>query len=230
VAEDMADVFVIAVVASLDAGLIAATVFLLGRPRPATKLLAFLVGGMSLSIGFGLLIVLALHGSRIFRGPDQSVSAIIEVAAGTLLLAVAIAVGSGRAAHWHARRRRRTDASRTARPSLSERAVGHDSLWIAWAAGAAYSVPGAYYLAGLALLVKLNRPTTTDILAIVGFNLIMFAFVEIPLLGFLFAPERTRALASKFSAWMSRRRRPLIVVLAGGGGGYLLVSGLSTLP
>ena len=225
----MADVFAIAVLASLDAGLIAATVVLLGRPRPGRKLLAFLIGGMSFSIGFGLLIVLALHGSGVFHETDGSLSAIVEVAAGTLLLAVAIAVGSGRVAHWQARRRQRTDASRSPRPSLSERAFGHDSLWIAWAAGAAYSAPGAYYLAGLALLVKLDKPTATDVLAIVGFNLIMFAFLEIPLLGFLFAPERTRALTGRLSGWMSRRRRTLIVVIAGAGGAYLLISGLATL-
>ena len=35
------------------------------------------------------------------------------------------------------------------------------------------------------------------VLAIVGFNLIMFAFLEIPLLGFLLAPERTRALTER---------------------------------
>jgi hypothetical protein len=40
-------------------------------------------------------------------------------------------------------------------------------------AGAAYSVPGAYYLAGLALLIKLDAGTTTDIVAVLAFNLVM---------------------------------------------------------
>ena len=60
----MGQVFLIAVVSALDAGLITAAVVLLGRPRPARQLGAYLMGGMGFSIIFGLLIVLALHGSK----------------------------------------------------------------------------------------------------------------------------------------------------------------------
>jgi hypothetical protein len=55
----MGQVFLIAVVSALDAGLLTAAVLLLGRPRPAPQLGAYLIGGMGFSIIFGLLIVLA---------------------------------------------------------------------------------------------------------------------------------------------------------------------------
>ena len=99
----MADVFVIAVLASLDAGLLAAAVVLLGRPQPARQLLAFLIGCMGLSIIFGLVIVFALHGSKLVRHPDPTVSAVIEIAAGALLLVVALAVLLGRNVQWRPR-------------------------------------------------------------------------------------------------------------------------------
>jgi Sap-like sulfolipid-1-addressing protein len=225
----VADVFVLAVISSLDAGLIAAAVVLLGRPRPASNLRAYLVGGMGFSIAFGLVILLALHGSGALRHPSRPTSAIVEVAAGALLIAVAALVFSGRAAQWHPRRRNQSADDRGHRPSLEERALGNDSLWIAWAAGALYSAPGAYYLAGLALLAKLNRPAPINVVAIVGFNLVMFAFIELPLLGFLFAPDKTRKLAQQLNRWMTRHKRTLVGVAAGGGGAYLLVSGLSGL-
>jgi hypothetical protein len=38
------EVFVLAVVAALDAGLLTAAVVLMGRPRPAQHLLAYLIG------------------------------------------------------------------------------------------------------------------------------------------------------------------------------------------
>jgi hypothetical protein len=224
----MADVFVIAVLASLDAGLLAAAVVLLGRPQPARQLLAFLIGCMGLSIIFGLVTVFALHGSKLVRHPDPTVSAVIEIAAGALLLVVALAVLLGRNVQWRPRRRRH-DPQRPERQSLSDRAVGHDSLWIAWAAGALYSAPGAYYVAGLALLVKLDQPIATDAVAIVGFNLVMFAFIELPLLGFVVAPERARTLTEKLNGWMTRHKRTLITVVAGIGGLYLLITGLSAL-
>jgi threonine/homoserine/homoserine lactone efflux protein len=185
---------------------------------------------MGFSIGFGVVIVFALHGSSLARHPSPTVSAIIEVAAGALLLVVAVVAASGRSVQWHPRRRRKTKSEKPQRESLYDRAVGHDSLWLAWVAGAIYSVPGAYYLAGLALLVKLDRPTATDVLAIVGFNLVMFAFIELPLLGFVLAPDRARAVTERFSNWMTRHKWALIAVVGGAGGTYLLVSGLTSLP
>jgi hypothetical protein len=225
----MTDVFLMAVVASLDAGLLAAAVVLLSRPRPAQQLLAYLVGGMGLSIAIGLVVVLALHGSSILKGPSASTSAIIEVAAAGLLLVVAALVASGRTAEWHARRQDRHPPRHPVRQSLHDRALGNDSVWIAWAAGALYSVPGAYYIAGLALLAKLDEPPATDVLAVIAFNLVMFALIELPLLGFVVAPNRTRSATERFNAWMTRHKRKLIVAVAGIGGAYLLVDGLSTL-
>ena len=224
----MGEVFVIAVVAALDAGLLAAAVVMLGRPRPARQLLAYLIGGMTFSIIVGLLIVFALRGSSVLRGPDKSTRAVIEVAAGALLIVIAAAVVSGRRVQWHPRRSRKRDAEHP-RQSLPERALGHDSLWIAWAAGAAYSWPGAEYLAGLALLAKLNASPAANVGAILGFNVVMFALIELPLLGLALLPDRTQALTEKLNTWMTSHRRTLIVIVAGAGGAYLLLSGLTDL-
>ena len=225
----MAEVFVIAAVAAVDAGLLAAAIVMLGRPRPARQLLAYLIGGMGFSIIIGLLIVLALHGSSVLRGPDKSTRAVIEVAAGALLIVLAAAAVSGRRVQWHPRRSRQRDAEHPPRQSLHDRALGHDSLWIAWAAGAAYSWPGAEYIAGLALLAKLNASPAANVAAILGFNLVMFALIELPLLGLALLPDRTRALTEKLNTWMTAHRRTLIVIVAGAGGAYLLISGLTDL-
>jgi hypothetical protein len=220
-------VFILAVVSALDAGLLAAAVVLLGRPRPAQKLLAYLVGGMSCSVLFGLLIVFALHGAKLFPKPDPSTSGVIELAAGCLLIAIAIAVRVRLVSRWRARRRARTRDDRPQRQSRYERALGHDALWVAWAAGAVYSLPGVYYLAGLALLARLDEPVTTNVLAILGFNVIMFALIELPLVGFLLAPARTRSIAEGLNSWTMRHGRNLIAILAAAAGIYLLVAGLS---
>jgi hypothetical protein len=223
----MGQVFVIAVVSAFDAGLLTAAVVMLGRPQPARQLGAYLIGGLGFSIIFGLLIVLALHGSNLRLG--RSTQGIIEVAAGALLLAVAGAEWAGRKVQWHPRRTRKRDADRSGRQSLHDRALGHDSLWVAWAAGALYSAPGAYYLAGLALLAKQNLSAITNVLVILGFNLIQFALIELPLIGLVVAPDRARALTEKLNDWMTAHRRIVIVCLAGVIGGYLLISGVSDL-
>jgi hypothetical protein len=149
--------------------------------------------------------------------------------AGALLIVVAVAEWSGRKLQWHPRRTHKPDAERSGRPSLHDRALGHDSLWIAWAAGALYSVPGAYYLAGLALLAKQNVSAATDVLVILGFNVIQFALFELPLIGLVLMPDRTRSLTEKLNHWMTAHRRIVIVILAGAIGTYLLISGISDL-
>ena len=55
------------------------------------------------------------------------------------------------------------------------------------------------YLAGLALLAKLNASAATNVLAILGFNIVMFALIELSLLGLLLMPERTHALTQKLN-------------------------------
>jgi hypothetical protein len=223
----MGQVFVIAVVSALDAGLLTASVVLLGRPQPARQLGAYLIGGMGFSIAFGLLIVLALHGSSLRIG--RSTQGVIEVAAGALLIVVAVAEWSGRKMQWHPRRAHEAVADGSGRQSLKDRALGRDSLWIAWAAGAIYSAPGAYYLAGLALLAKQNASATTNVFVILAFNLIQFALIELPLLGLVLLPDRTRSLTERFNTWMTAHRRTVIVIMAGAIGTYLLVTGLGDL-
>jgi hypothetical protein len=151
------------------------------------------------------------------------------VVAGGLLSLVAVAELSGRKVQWHPRRPRKRDADRSGQQSLHDRALGQDSLWISWAAGALYSAPGAYYLAGLALLAKQNVSATTNVLVILGFNLIQFALIELPLLGLVLTPDRTRSLTEKLNDWMTAHRRIVIVCLSGAIGSYLLISGISDL-
>jgi hypothetical protein len=220
------EVFVIAVVAALDAGLLAAAVVMLGRPRPARQLLAYLIGGMTFSIIIGLLIVFALRGSSVLRGPDKSTRAFIEVAAGALLIVIAAAVLSGRRAQWHPRRsrKRRHRASaaeppeRCARPRLT---VGSRGLPVPPTAGPARNTWPASRCWPSSTR---HRPRTSA--RSWGSNVVMFALIELPVLGLALLPDRTQALTEKLNTWMTSHRRTLIVIVAGAGGAYLLISGL----
>ena len=69
----------------------------------------------------------------------------------------------------------------------------------------------------------------TSVLAILGFNVIQFALIELPLIGLLVVPERTHSLTEKLNDWMTAHRRIVIIIVAGAIGAYLLVSGISDL-
>jgi hypothetical protein len=220
-------VFLLALAASIDAVLVAAVVLLMGRPHPQRQLLAFWLGAFGLSTTIGLVTVLALGRSGLHVNQHGSASPGIEIAVGAVLLAIAAAVGSGLTDRLKAKRNdRHQDQDTKHRPTLADRLRGDDSVWPALAAGIAYSVPGAYYLAGLALIIKLNAETTTNIIAIIAFNLVMFALLELPIIGFAFAPNQTRALVGRLEQWLNAHSRTILVVGASAIGLYLLIAGI----
>ena len=65
--------------------------------------------------------------------------------------------------------------------------------------------------------------------ALLLFNVVAFGFVEIPLLCFLVAPDRTRATLAALQDWLRTRRRRAVTVLLTVVGSVLLVAGLAGL-
>jgi hypothetical protein len=58
---------------------------------------------------------------------------------------------------------------------------------------------------------------------------VAFGFVEIPLVAYLLAPDRTRATLSALNDWLRTRRRSAITVLLAVVGCVLLGAGLAGL-
>jgi hypothetical protein len=57
----------------------------------------------------------------------------------------------------------------------------------------------------------------------------MFTFVELPLVGFLVAPETTRVRVNAFQAWLRRNGRRVGAYVALAFGTYLVVRGVLVL-
>ena len=83
-------------------------------------------------------------------------------------------------------------------------------------AGLGIALPSVDYLAALAVILASGAPAATQVGALLMFNVVAFALVEIPLVAYLVAPERTRAAMEALDAWLrSRRRRDVAALLAG---------------
>lgn len=61
------------------------------------------------------------------------------------------------------------------------------------------------------------------------FNAIMFAFIEVPLIGYLISPDATRTRVRAFRAWLGDHARHLATLAAAVIGVYLLVKGIAHL-
>jgi hypothetical protein len=101
---------------------------------------------------------------------------------------------------------------------LTERArrlLDGGSLWTAGAAGLGIALPSIDYVAALALIVASGATATTQIGALLLFNVVAFALVEIPLLCYLVAPDRTRSMLAALYTWLrAQGRRGVSVLLA----------------
>jgi hypothetical protein len=61
---------------------------------------------------------------------------------------------------------------------------------------------------------------------LIAFNVVAFALVEIPLLAYLVAPQRTHAAMTSLNNWVRARRRREVAALLAVVGVVLLVAGL----
>ncbi|MET4426945.1 MULTISPECIES: GAP family protein [unclassified Mycolicibacterium] len=196
---------VMAVAVSLEPFRIGMTVLMINRPRPGLQLLAFLAGGFAMGTAVGVIVLFVLRpalGSAHFTLPR------VQIVVGAVVLANAALVATGLLGGKRAdgspglvARRFGALATRT-RPLLNGR-----SLWAAGVAGLGIALPSIDYVAALALIVASGAAATTQFGALMAFNVVAFGLVEIPLLCYLVAPERTRAALLALNDWLRLRGR-----------------------
>jgi hypothetical protein len=54
----------------------------------------------------------------------------------------------------------------------------------------------------------------------------MFAFIEVPIVAYLIAPERTTVAVNAFNAWLGRNGRRVAAYVLAGVGLYLTIRGI----
>ena len=226
---DLGVVFGLALLAMLNPSLVAATTVMLLLPRPRSLMLAYLLGAYMTAITVGLVIVFTLEGSSFASTAKRTVSPSENIAVGAVLLLVAIVLQTGRDAPVRERRQRRKEAKAhagVAREPWAERMLGRGSTTLAFAVGAVLSFPGVSYLTALGRIAKVNPATVPTVALVIGFCLIQLLPLELPLLGYAFAPERTRRTIESFRAWVARNGRRAVTVAASVLGVLLIVRGV----
>ena len=113
--------------------------------------------------------------------------------------------------------------------SLPLRMLGKGDPKVTFVVGAVLSFPGVSYLDALDHIHKLNPGTVPTLLLVVSFCLMQQILIEVPLLGYAFAPESTQDKVTRFKTWMARKGRTAAVIGAAGIGVVLIARGLITL-
>lgn len=202
---------VMAVAVSLEPFRIGMSVLMLNRPRPQLQLAAFLCGGFLMGLSVGVVVLFVIQ-SRLPQSAHFTLPK-VQIAIGVLALVTAVIVAATRG-------RARTP------PVWLTRLLGGQSLWVAGVAGLGIALPSVDYLAVLAVIAAADATPVARLSALLVFHVVAFAPVEIPLLAYLVAPQRTHTAMTALHHWIRTRRRREIAVLLAVVGTVLLTAGL----
>jgi hypothetical protein len=207
----MSEVILLSLTASLNPTLLAASTVMLLLPSPSKLMLGYLLGACLTSITLGLIIVFSLSSSRVTSTTRTTLSPIADIALGAIALVAAWVLWSGRHDRLRERRRVRKAAKPDKGPPRWQRQLSKGSPRTTFLIGAALTLPGASYLAGLVKMHKLDYPTPATVLLVIGFNVVMLWLLEVPLVSFLLAPDWTPHAVDRAKTWIARHARVFAV-------------------
>jgi Sap, sulfolipid-1-addressing protein len=228
---DLAGIFLLSLAAMFTPTLLAAVTVMMLLPNPRKLMLGYLLGAYLTSITAGLLIVFSLHGSAGVSTSEHTLGPIEDIVVGLVALLVAFVLGTGRDAPLQRRRRRKREAREEEGPEESwpERMLGRGSARVTFAVGVVLTFPGVSYLTALDRMAKLDASTVETVALVVAFCLIQQLLLEVPLLGYTFAPESTQDKVIRFRAWLGRNGRRAGIYFAVAIGMLLVLRGVITL-
>lgn len=227
---DLGSILGLALLAMLNPTLLAAVTLMLLLPSPKKLMLGYLLGAYITSISVGLVIVFALHDSNAVGG-KHTIGPIEDIVVGSLLLLVAFVLGTDRDHGLRERRARRKSAKLVKsggeeKQPLPIRLLGRGSPRISFVVGLLLSFPGVSYLVGLGRIDGLDAAAVPTALLVIVFCLIQQTLLEVPLIGYALAPERTQLAVDGFRAWLARNGRQAGIVAASAIGALAIFHGI----
>jgi hypothetical protein len=218
----MAELLPLAIVSAFWPALLAVVLVSLRAPHPGRLLASFLAAGLLTTMTIGLVVIYALKDTALVSTSRESFDPAVQVTVGLLAVLAAIILRhrpvmprSGPAPE--------TDAPA---PGRIERMLDHGAP-LAFVAGIVLNViPGFAPLIALKNIAELDEGPAATVALLLGFYLIMFALIEIPLAGYLIAPARTAQAIPRFNTWLDRNAARLAVNALGIVGIFLVIRGI----
>jgi hypothetical protein len=206
---------VMAVAIGLEPFRIGMAVLMLNRPRPQLQLLVFLCGGFAMGTTVGLVVLFVLR-QRLMESNHFTLPK-VQLVIGALALV---------ASAYLALRPRPADRDEGWMSNVGNRVTHAGSLWVAAVAGLAIALPSVDFLAVLAVILASGTDAATQVAALVLFQVVAFMLVEIPLIAYLVAPQRTLTAMTSLNQWVRARRRREVAAMLGIVGAILVTVGL----
>jgi hypothetical protein len=220
------ELVLLGVLASFWPTLLAIVLVAIRTSHPVRILVAFLVGGLLTCIVIGTVVVNLLRGSELISDSKRSTDAVASIVCGVLAIVAAYALQRYRSVVRPEKPEKHKDPDH---PPWAERVLGKGGVFLAFGVGIVLNIaPGVVPIIALKDIAELDigRAETVAILAF--FYVIMFAFVEIPLVGYVFAPSGTQTEVTRFNTWLNANWFRLAIWGLVAGGLYLILRGIAS--
>jgi len=236
--------FSLANAGSLAVQLLAVVLVILTRPHPKPLLWAFWLTAIVVSCGFGYIVLAVFRAKGTILGTTSAtVSPAVYLIVGAIALAVALFAATKRGRELIGREveRRQSGSQPDPKGSIGERvrakaddvkskaedAMKTGSVWVTIAAGFLLGAPTPFSLAAIGIMVRNGYALPTQLLLILGFSLITYLVVEMPIISYTVRPEATAARVETFSTWLETHKIQAVAVVAAVIGLVLIVKGLT---
>ena len=226
---------------------------LMSRRQAVRSLLAFWLGGMLAGISVGIVVLVLFHDvalvaiQNMVASMNEVRSAVgfsggrLQIAFGMLALVglavlvarqraragAPIAVGSGGVPGLAPQPSKSSFVARMGQ--LTMRMVESGGHWPAFIVGLGSTVPPIEGPVALTVIMASKNELGTQFSAFVVFTLMMLLFVEIPLLSYWAAPQRTEAAMLRLNAWIHGHRPQIVQATLALAGVVFVVQGVGRL-
>jgi hypothetical protein len=206
---DLLELALLAVLSAFWPTLIAVDLVALRTSKPVTLLAWFLAAGLLTTISVGLVIVFALDGTTLASHSRSSVGGWANLVGGLAALAAAYALRARAGGRTPEAPAAKSGGSGSA--SWMERVVARGGMF-AFVAGVVLNLfPGIGPFVALREIAAFDYRDAVKVGLVVCFYIVMFAIIEVPLLGLLLVPERVEPSVQRFNSWLDRNRTRVAV-------------------
>jgi hypothetical protein len=228
---DVGSIIGLALLAAVNPTLLAMVTIMMLLPNTKKLMFGYLLGAYITSIALGMAIVFSLHESSSFDSAKHTLSPLEDLVIGAILLLVGYVLRSGRGERLRERRKQHKEEKSGGDPKQSwpERMLGRGSARVTFVLGLLLSFPGVSFLTALGRIAKLDWAAAPTAGFVIVIAMIQLLLLELPLLGYLVAPDWTGDAVVRFRTWIGRSGPRVASYVALILGGLLILRGVITL-
>jgi hypothetical protein len=209
---DILEILLLGLASALWPLLLVVVVIALNTSRPVRILGWFLVGGLLTTISIDTALVFALQGSSFVEGPRPTADGWVDIVVGLLALLAALVLHLGTEGKGPKRFRPQPKDDRPSRTQEWIEGLVERGATLSFVAGIVATIlPAPFALIAMKNISELDITDAQAFGLIIVFNLLMFIMVEVPLAGFVVAPDWARRTATGFNTWLAENLRHVAI-------------------